>query len=273
MYKFITKNEFDSIQECKCGGPIFKYHDTTENTMTAKCGYVSKIIDFEKETKKKIWVPAKKQPCNFKCRYHGTRPVFQEIHNKIEAVVNKRESDPNKNLEERLRILFKFLIVCRYDHTLHEINIIVKNSLQRETIKKFYYPNVNYLKFSHYEPFEDYRDRIFSQKIIELQPPLKIIKPEATVVFLKHPILSRISSPIDPPTPVIKKSNPQFICASEYSGDSDIEKSDDESLSEYDSDRGDSDFESVLDNESVLDDPENISDNEFENEHEYYDDD
>ena len=29
--QFVTKKQYDSIDECKCGGPIFKYKDITKN--------------------------------------------------------------------------------------------------------------------------------------------------------------------------------------------------------------------------------------------------
>ena len=52
--EIVTKEKYHSFDQCKCGGPIFKYHDTTKNIFVGKCGYFSKVLDIEKETKKKM---------------------------------------------------------------------------------------------------------------------------------------------------------------------------------------------------------------------------
>ena len=47
---FITKEIYDNIEECNCGGPVFKYHDVSKNIFIVKCGYHKKILDIDKLT-------------------------------------------------------------------------------------------------------------------------------------------------------------------------------------------------------------------------------
>ena len=166
--EFVTKNVYDSIEECKCGGPVFKYHDTSKNVFIAKCGYFKKIIDIEKETKKKIWIVPKKISCDWVCVYNASRPVFVEINKKISVFVEKNVICPHKQLEQKLTLLFKFLYVSNHTSTLDEINNFVKNNLLREPRKTFYYPTIGqFMRISHREPYEEYEKRIFSKKIID----------------------------------------------------------------------------------------------------------
>jgi len=167
--KFITKKQYDSIDECNCGGPVFKYNDTSRNIFVIKCGYFKKIIEINKQTKKKIWIAPKKTDCSWKCIYNGERPVFQEINKKINNFVECKNINVHKQLEEKLKLLFKFLYVSCHSTTLDEINILVENNLLREPRKKFYYPSIGpYMRVSHIESYEDYEKRIFSKKIIDM---------------------------------------------------------------------------------------------------------
>ena len=170
---FITKEKYDSIEECQCGGPVFKYHDTSKNVFVIKCGYFKKVLEVEKETKKRMWVVSKKPACDWVCKYNGPRPVFNEINITLNKYIEKSNLDPHKQLEQKLKLLFRFLYVSNHTSTLDEINVLVKNSLYREPRKTFYYPTVGaFMRVSHYEPFDEYEKRIFSKKIIDVSSVL-----------------------------------------------------------------------------------------------------
>jgi len=166
--EFVTKQKYDSIEECYCGGPVFKYHDVSKNVFVIKCGYFKKVIDIEKETKKKIWVTPKKVQCDWSCMYNGSRPEFKEINKTLTIFVDNNVKDAHQQLEEKLKLLFKFLYLSNHTSTLDEINLLVKNNLCREPRKTFYYPSIgHFMRVSHYEPFGEYEKRIFSKKIID----------------------------------------------------------------------------------------------------------
>jgi hypothetical protein len=140
--------------------------------------------------------------------------------------------------------LFSFLIVSKNSATLDEINILVKNNLLREPRKTFYLVSTGrFLRVSHYESFEEYRDRIFSKKIVNHFIPevTSIIQPIVKPVVVKKTVKHK------------KEEISQFIIVSddeasdENSETSESEKSD----SETDDDRDESDFESVVDFEEI----------------------
>jgi hypothetical protein len=241
---FITFEQYKSINECKCGGPVFKYHNSSKNTYHVKCGYFKKVLETCKETSKKVWVVPKKINCDWSSVYNGPRPVFKEINEKIIKHVEKNQKDIHKKLEDQLKILFSFLIVSKNSATLDEINILVKNNLLREPRKTFYLVSTGrFLRVSHYESFEEYRDRIFSKKIVNHFIPevTSIIQPIVKPVVVKKTVKPK------------KEEISQFIIVSddeasdENSETSESEKSD----SETDDDRDESDFESVVDFEEI----------------------
>jgi hypothetical protein len=269
-YFFITKNEYDSIDECNCGGPIFKYHDTSRNKYIIKCGYFKKVIDFDKQTKRRIWITPKKSACDWMCVYNGERPIFKEINNTLIKSItkNKNEKNIHEQLEQKLKVLFKFLYVSTHSSTLDEINILVKFHLLREPRKRFYYPTTDLIMRFSEESFEDYEKRIFSEKILDLYETIKEkekINCPITLPFLKN--TKNI------PTKVLlkKKTISQFVeVTDDEESDKETEDCSDEEQSsndssEEDSDRGQSDFE------SVFDEPEEIE--EIYEENDYYDDD
>jgi hypothetical protein len=155
--RFMTKKDFYNLTECPCGKKVFRYHNTSKNVFVARCSNFS-----DPKLKKKT------EPCDLYCTYNDFRPVFTEIKNKIHSIKPRME-DPSKNLEERLKILFSFLFVSNHSSTLDEINILVKRNLKREPRKTFYFPTTAlFNRISHLESFEDYRDRIFSKRIVDL---------------------------------------------------------------------------------------------------------
>ena len=172
--KNYTRSDYLEIDECYCGKRAFKYNDTTRNIFIAKCGT---CMD-EYDSKIKKWVKSKKQPCSFFCIYHGPRPVFQEVVKVIKAIPLQQE-DPDKMLEEKLRLFFRFLFVSNHTSTLDEINLLVEKKLWRKPRLIYYFPTTAlFMKESHRESFEDYRTRIFSKKIIDrskLLPPAPVI--------------------------------------------------------------------------------------------------
>jgi hypothetical protein len=159
----LTKKDFFQIDECNCGKNPFRYTDVSKNVYVAKCPLMKEEYDI----KTKTWISSKKQPCNFYCKYYGPRPVFEEVKNTLIRKANVIQ-DKNVLLEQKLRLLFRFVFVSRHTATLDEINILVKNSLRREPRKEYYFPSPGHLRISHYESLEDYRDRIFSKKIVDL---------------------------------------------------------------------------------------------------------
>jgi len=167
--QFVTKKQYDSIDECKCGGPIFKYKDITKNEYVVKCGYYKNIIEIDKNTKKKQWIIPKKVSCDWKAIHCGERPIFQEINKNISKYIeNKVVGDVHKQLEEKLKVLFRFLYISTHSVTLDEINVLVEYNLLRKPIKTFYFPTTSlFMKISHKESYEEYEKRIFSKKIID----------------------------------------------------------------------------------------------------------
>jgi hypothetical protein len=223
----------------------------------------------EYDIKTKQWFFSKKKPCDFHCVYNGERPVLEYI--KKVLTVSKKATEIS--LEEKLKLLFSFLMVSNHSSTLDEINIIVRNKLKREPRKTFYLVSTTkHLAVSHYESFEDYRARIFSKKIIDLEyiEPKKKHEP---VHFITHPLLPKIKEPVKEKKnvkrePTIKpKEKPiinicSFIITSE---DNESEHSDSDSETESrlsqssqsesdDSDKENSDYEDYV--EETYDDHE-----------------
>ena len=165
----ISKKVYDSIEECQCGGPIFKYKDISNNAYVVKCGYLRKVIEIDKDTKKKLWVVPKKSSCNWICVCNGEKPVFKEINKGISTFIqNKVVGDIHKQLEEKLKLLFRFLYLGNHFITLDEINVLVRNNLLREPRKTFLYPSTTLYINKIDESYEDYEKRIFSKKIIDM---------------------------------------------------------------------------------------------------------
>jgi hypothetical protein len=232
----LTKNDYFSIEECHCGKPPFKYHNTSKNIYVSKCNTVKEEYDI----KARKWFTSKKQPCDFHCVYYVERPVFREINN---ILLKKASTLPDKNkvLEEKLRLLFQFVFVSNHTSTLDEINILVEFSLKRDTRKKICFPGTS--KFSHYESLEEYRDRIFSKKIIDLshvEPVKEKYKlPVNTLPINKLPVKLPEKQPKKkPPKSVIQSSS--FIVVSDQDSDGDPENESDRDsetsreLSDYD---------------------------------------
>ena len=143
----LTKKDFFQIEECNCGKNPFKYHDSSKNVYTSKCSYTREEYDL----KTKKWVHSKKQPCNFYCVYYAERPIFKEIN---KTLIKKAQKIPDKDLvlEEKLRLLFRFVFISNHTSTLDEINVLVQHNLRRETRKIFYFPSTSQLmRISHYE--------------------------------------------------------------------------------------------------------------------------
>jgi hypothetical protein len=236
--KFYTHNDYLDIDECFCGKKAFKYNDTSRNIFIAKCSQCSQ--DFDLKSKK--WTKSKKQPCDFFCIYHGPRPVFKEIVNVIKTVSIEKQVSPDKALEDRLKLFFKFLFVSNHTSTLDEINLLVKNNLKRKPRIVYYYPTTtSFMKESHRESFIDYQTRIFSEKIIDRSVPIKVVP-------VKIPISQFVADP---------------------ENDSDLESetglSDDSGLSDNEEHE---DADTVSDIESILD-VESVVEEEFEENDDY----
>lgn len=287
---FITKEKYDSIDQCECGGPVFKFHDTSKNVFIAKCGYFSKIMEIDKKTKKITWVNSKKPACDWVCKYNGERPVFKEINNSLNTFIEKNVKDPHKQLEEKLKLLFRFLHVSNHTSTLDEINLLVKNNLYREPRKTFYYPSIGlFMRVSHYEPFDEYEKRIFSKKIIDVSSNLydkylaqkALLERKQRQKEKKEMELLRKKSQRKKEAEIEEPAVSQFIVV-----DSDADRSDDdnsEDRSDENSDDETSDYGSQ-DDELSENEPSDDDDNQVEQpeteendepfvDEEYYDDD
>jgi hypothetical protein len=260
---FVTGKEYREIEECRCGGPVFKVHNTSKNEFVAKCGYFKKIIEIDRETKRKVWITPKKASCGWRVVYPGERPVFKELNKVLVKSVQIDKRTIHEQLEEKLKILFKFLHVSNHSSTLDEINILVTNNLLKEPKNDD-------------ETFEDYEKRIFAKKILDVSHRAILPKIETAFKFYDLPCLRRTPSPKTPPQKE-KRTVSQFVeveaeAESESDNETDREtevESDNESRqdTEEDFDRDQSDFE------SVFDDPvEDIEDNYEDDAPDYYDD-
>ena len=271
----LTKKDFLQIEECNCGKKPFKYIDTSKNIYTSKCNYTKEEYD----VKSKKWIISKKQPCDFYCVYYGDRPIFEEVKKIIIKKAQKLQ-DPNKILYETLKGLFRFVFVSNHTATLDEINILVKNSLKKEPRKVYYYPSPGHLRISHFELLEDYRDRIFSKKIIDLSNIQQVKQQEKPIVYFKVRNDQNKPSIIKPS--IIKPITSKFIVVSDDESGSD--KEDDESGSDNeDSDsvsfRELSDYEDEISNtdeeeeeeEEVIDEDESYENYGDDESYENYD--
>ena len=237
---FVTKKQYDQIEECNCGGPVLKYHNTSRNEFIAKCGYFKKIIEIDKETKRKIWIAPKRVACDWRVMYAGERPAFRVINTilKKKTCLNKL-LNIHEQLEEQLRVLFRFLHVSNHSSTLDEINILVKNNLIREPKTAL-------------ETFREFEERIFSKKIIDLSHTVQVTPPIASVTFIDLPFLHRENLP--PPLPRAPKNYYKPATVSQFieieqsdQEESDQEETDTEQSRNSDDDNEQSDFESVFD--------------------------
>jgi len=212
----LTKNEFDSITECDCGKPVFRYHNTSKNVFIIKCPNTR----YEYDLKSRKWVISKRQPCDLYAVYNGSRPQLAEIKNKIITPYIEK-----CDIEKRLRLMFDFLLVSKWSSTIQEIDLIVKNKLHREPRKVFYYPSIGHLRVSHRESYTDYRDRIFSEKIVDRSEP--VVKQIKNVKIKQRQEYDFVVDTLE---------------NTESDRESDSEKSREYSDSDSDSERGDSDY-------------------------------
>jgi hypothetical protein len=164
----ITQQEWIELDECECGGPLFKFHDVATNIFVVKCGHVKETLEFETKTKKKLWFISKKQPCGFMCICINEKPDYSSFK-KQETVKEIITSESvNKKLEENLRDLFKYYFLNKRETIIQEINLIVKYKLFRKPRITYYLPTTELLlRESHKESIEDYRTRIFSIPIVD----------------------------------------------------------------------------------------------------------
>ena len=216
---------------------------------------------------------SKKKPCDNNFVYNGPRPVFKEVEKAIYTKYNSTET-----LEDRLGALFKFLFVSNNASTIQEIDLIVKNELNREPRKTFYFPSIGpFMRISHLESYLEYRDRIFSKKIVHEPRPRPIeVKPKC--ISINHPVVCRTKIPGSPKTSGSPKTPPSkkelkrelkkekkeqknsFIVVSESENTSDSESDRSESESDIDSNKDDSDYsdneENLVEYEDYSEDPE-----------------
>ena len=200
-----------------------------------------------------------------------SEPVFQQINTILKkACVVKVDKDVA--LEEKLRLLFRFVFVSNHTSTLDEINILVKNNLKRESRKVYYYPSIGHMRISHYETLQDYHNRIFSKKIVDLNYFLPPIIKAPTCISRLNENKSNKKIPV--------KSKNNFIVVTDDEAESELGESDSER--ESDSDRELSDYSEAeeteieeIDNVEEIDDIDDVEDIEEYNDEsggeDYYD--
>jgi len=182
----LTLNDYLKTNTCKCGGPVFKYIDSTNGIYVIKCGYLTQEYDI----KKKEMILSKRQPCNYLIKIKKVEPISDNIINESSRInMQSPRINPiiipriipiiNKDSITRhtLEILFKYLFISKKRNTLQEINNIVKNKLLKE-------PNFNYYNDPSLETHEEYYDRIFSEEIknkVVKNQEKKVSKPKIIV--------------------------------------------------------------------------------------------
>lgn len=265
--KFITKSEYTAIEECNCGGPVLKFHNTSKNEFVARCGYFKKIIEIDRQTKRKVWITPKRPACDWRVVYPGERPVFKEINNVLVKSVNVDKRNIHERLEESLKVLFSFLHISNHSSTLDEINILVKNNLVREP------------KLAD-ETFKEYEHRIFSKKIIDLSHTITVPTLETTFTFYDSPCLRRSVQQNKFQIQSGKKQAPKNNI-SQFIEVSDSEHSDSDQETEFDSELGseqeqatDDEEHSEFESDSVFDEPVEDTEDPYEDTDapDYYDD-
>ena len=264
--ELLTKKDFFQIDECYCGKHPFRYLNVSKNQHFAKCNYTKEEYD----PREQKMVAAKKQPCTFYCAFYDSRPVFQEIKNTLIKKVSVT-LDRDSALEEKLKLLFRFVFISNHTSTLDEINILVKNSLRREPRKVYYFPSPGHLRISHYEPLEEYRDRIFSKKIIDLsnlstEKELITKKPSWLRELLgrKEPVVVAQKKKVVQPKK--KKSGSRFIVVEEHDDNESGSEESENELSDYGSEN---ELEDPDETEAVVDEE---TESIFEDEPEAFDD-
>jgi hypothetical protein len=235
MVQLLSKEDFFDIEECECGKPVFKFHNTSKNIHVMKC--TSTNQEYDLKTKK--WVLSKKQPCKMYNIYKGEPVVINQIKKKEAPKENKPP-----DLKERLVSLFNFLPISNHSTTLQEIDLIVKWNLKREPRKTFYYPSIGNLRISHHESFEDYRARIFSEEIIDrdVPPVIKVVKPVLKPVV--KPVTKRVLKPLN-----------DFVDVSDEDSSSDTNSECSREYSDTASDKEDSDYSEDLETSEAYEDP------------------
>ena len=241
----LTAKDFFQLEQCQCGKNLFRYHNTSKNEFIAKCG----IPKEEYDLKSMKWTLSKKQPCSSFYAYYGERPVFEEIKNVLIRRARTVAPDKDRVLEEKLRLLFQFATVSNHSSTLDEINILVRKSLKKDPRKVS-------------ETLEEYRKRVFTEKIVDMdlfEEPVEVFKP---VVYISHPVLER-NKKIKAKRPAKQKKISSFIVvpddeneATENGEESDRESDSERELSDYD----DTEPEVIEDLEEVLEEPEELGD-------------
>jgi hypothetical protein len=164
--RLATKISFDdwvSIDGCQCGGPIFKYHDTSKNIYIAKCGNTKEILEIDPKSKRKVWIKSKKQPCKFVCCFQGNKTLsfFEKKEEKKTFIME----NPHTMLHNQLKSLFTYLFIEQKETFIQEIDYLVKIKLGREPRKNYIFKKSR--KISHKEDLHEYHDRIFSEEIID----------------------------------------------------------------------------------------------------------
>jgi len=156
----LSHDDWLEVENCECGGPVFKYHDITSNVFVAKCGYVKEILEIEPKTKKRTLVPAKKQPCAFMGIFRGDKPDYSTKHeySKNEVI------DYNKKLEDTLRSKFRYYHLSNNYLVLQEIDYLVSTKLFRK--KRYVEYDSGNVEISR-ESVEDFEKRIFRIPIID----------------------------------------------------------------------------------------------------------
>ena len=178
--EYLSNQEWIRLKTCKCGGPVFKYSDSSKNIKVAKCGYITHDYDI----KKKEMVKSKRQPCTFlKTTAPQTKTVLNNENTNKQIVIDTKPNDVDK-LSESLHLLFKYLLLTNKCSTLMTINGIVKSKLLRKI-------NDNYLNECTKESYAEYYFRIFSRPLVVRTPIIipRLNKQEKINYLINNPLV------------------------------------------------------------------------------------
>jgi hypothetical protein len=245
---FISKKEYNDLDECECNKKFFKWQNTSTNMYIAKCAVCSH--EFDLKTKK--WVLNKKKSCEMIFAFQDTKPVFPKEIEKI-----KQKVVQNVSTEERLKQLFSSLFATNFSTVLQEIDVLVKTELKREPRKTFYFPSTTgFLRVSHKETYQEYHDRIFFTKekcVIEEK-----IK-QSVIHFIDPALLPKIEKMVTKkatPTKKNVKQKSNFIVVSDNEETDNENGSDNESEYSESSSKEKSDYDDTSEIESIVDENE-----------------
>ena len=244
-----------TLEECQCGGPVFKYHNLSKNHFIVKCGYLRK--SFDQKTKK--YTLSKKQPCKYKDCFVGEPVSYDTLIYSKPKTSTLTVSQRNSKLEERLIDLFNYYQLAEKSSTLQEIDIIVRTCLGRKMRYIYYSPTTTlFMTEVLKESIEDYRKRIFSKPIIDRRYSIR-----NSVVKNKPPKITELSKLLSDLENLTIETELEEPDEDNNSQQSEIESSVSEETEETEEDNSSVPDEFENEDDFIEDDLDNYSDQEY----------